>query len=285
MYDTIIIGTGPAGMECAITLKIRNKNILVLGNENLSTKVKKAQDIKNYLGFPQISGEDLAKKMEDHAKSLGIDFNYSQVITVYEMPNHFTVNTKNNEYIDAKTVVLATGVSQVKKYEGEEKYLGMGVSYCATCDGLLYKDKKVVVIGESKEEEDEVKYLTSICKEVIYIPLYQTDVSIANVLVIKDTPLAIKGDFKATTLVLKNQEIDFDGLFILRSSVATTELVPGLEMDGNHVLVNRKMETNIKGLFACGAIVGAPYQYIKAAGEGNVAAISVCQYLAKKGNE
>lgn len=287
MLDTIIIGTGPAGLECAITLKIRNKDILLIGNTNVSSKVIKAQEINNYLGFPKISGEELASKMFEHVKRLNIEIKDSQVISIYNLSTHFTIITKSNEFIEAKTVVLATGVSQVKTYPGEEEYLGLGVSYCATCDGLLYRNKKVVVIGANKEEEDEVRYLVGVCGSVIYIPLYPDEVKIDNVKVLRVTPKEIKGDKNSTLankLVVDNgEEITFDGLFILRSAVAISHLVPGLEMDDKHVLTNKKMETNIKGLFACGDITGAPYQYIKAAGEGNVAAISCLQYLSKKG--
>lgn len=282
-YDVIVIGSGPAGLSAAITLKIRNKSVLVIGNATVSEKVEKAHEINNYLGIPAVKGADLAKSFIDHAKSLDIEFSNAQINTVYAMGDFFSLQTKNNEMYEASAVVLATGVSFGKPYPGENEFLGRGVSYCATCDAPLYKGKKVVIIGATKKEEHEANFMAEVCSEVIYIPLYDGDVEVASeVKVIRDTPIEIKGQMKANSLVLKEQEVEADGFFILRDSVSPAQLVPGLELDGNHIAVDRKMNTNIKGLFACGDIVGAPYQYIKAAGEGNVAAISVVDYLSHK---
>lgn len=281
-YDAIVIGAGPAGLSAAVTLKIRNKSVLVIGNAGVSYKVAKAHQINNYLGLPAIGGDELAKKFKEHADSLGVEFQNKQINTVYAMGDYFAVQTTANEMLEASTVVIATGVNFGKPYPGENEFLGRGVSYCATCDAALYRDKKVVIIGSTKKEEHEANFMSEISSEVIYIPLYKEDVEVAeSVKVVRDTPVEFKGGFKATTLVAKEQEIEADGFFILRDSVSPAQLVPGLKMDGNHIEVNRKMETNIPGCFACGDIVGTPYQYIKSAGEGNIAAISVVEYINK----
>lgn len=298
-YDVIVIGSGPAGLSAAITLKIRNKNVLVVGNAEVSEKVSKAHEINNYLGIPAVKGADLAEQFLEHAKGIGVEIRNYQIHTVYAMGSFFSLQTTDNETLEASAVVLATGVSFGKPYPGENEFLGRGVSYCATCDAPLYKGKKIVIIGSSAKEEKEADFMSEICSEVIYIPTYKEEPEVNDkVQVVKAVPMEIKGGMKADTLVVRNaesenqglkaageddagQEIKADGFFILRESVSPGQLVPGLKMDGNHIEVNRKMETNIKGLLACGDITGAPYQYIKAAGEGNVAAISVVEYLAQ----
>lgn len=279
-YDVAIIGTGPAGLSAAITLKIRNKNIILFGSKDLSSKVAKAHEIQNYLGLPAISGEALAKKFASHIESMGIEITQEQITTVYSMGDYYSLLSKNNQMYDVSAVILATGVNFGKPYPGEKEFLGIGVSYCATCDAPLYRGKNVAIIGASPKEEAEADFMSEIAGKVYYIPLYKEKVNVKETItVVEDAPTAIEGEMKAEKLILKNQELTVDGIFILRESVLPEQLVPGLEMDGNHIAVNRRMETNLAGCFACGDIVGMPYQYIKSAGEGNVAALSAVGYL------
>lgn len=281
-YDCIIIGTGPAGLSAAITLKIRNKSVLVVGNKDISEKVAKAHEIQNYLGIPSVKGQDLAEIFLNHAKSLGVEIRQIMINTAYAMGDYYSLQTTENVTLEAKTIVVATGVNFGKPYPGELEYLGRGVSYCATCDASLYKNKKVVIIGATPKEDDEADFMSELCSEVIYIPTYKGEPKVSDkVSVVQDIPLEIKGHMKAEVLVTQGREIEADGFFILRDSVSPAQLVPGLEMDGNHIAVNRRMETNLPGCFACGDIVGTPYQYIKSAGEGNIAAISVVEYINK----
>ncbi len=282
-YDVIVIGSGPAGLSAAITLKIRNKSVLVMGNAEVSDKITKAHEINNYLGLPKIKGSDLAANFLEHARSMEIDMLQTQVLNVYAMGEYFAVNNKDGELFEASSVILATGVSFGKPYAGEEKFLGKGVSYCATCDAPLYKDKKVVIIADSPKEEGEAEFMAEIASNVVYVPRYNDDVNLSGrVKVIRDVPVAIEGEMKAEKLVMKSREIEADGFFILRDSVSPAQLVPGLEVEDRHISVNRKMETSIAGCFACGDAAGTPYQYIKAAGEGNIAALSAVEYLGKK---
>ena len=283
-YDVAIIGSGPAGLSAAVTLKIRNKKVIIFGSKNLSAKLEKAHEIQNYLGFPAIKGADLMKNFQNHISSLGIEITEDSITACYSLGDYFSLTSRSNKTYIAKSVILASGVNFGKPYKGEEEFLGRGVSYCATCDAPLYKGKKVVVIAQTSKEEEEAKFLSEICEKVYYIPLYKekTNISdVANIEIIKDEIVSIEGMMKANKLVLKNQEITADGFFILRDSVSPKQLVPGLELDENHVKVNRNMETNLKGLFACGDIAGLPYQYIKSAGEGNIAALSAVKYLSK----
>ena len=285
LYDVAILGTGPAGVSAAITLKIRNKNIILLGSRNLTDKMGKAHEIQNYPGLPAVKGDELQGAFKKHLDSLGIEITEDQVTACYALGDKFSMTAKSGKTYSAKSVIIATGVSFGKAYDGEEQFLGRGVSYCATCDAPLYKGKKVVVIAQTEKEEEEAKFLSEVCEKVFFVPLYKKDgfefSENGKIEIIRDVPVSIQGRMKAEKLVMKNGEVEADGFFILRDSISPKQLVPGLELDGNHIAVNRKMETNIKGCFACGDITGLPYQYVKSAGEGNVAALSAVAYLSK----
>ncbi|MBR1615219.1 MAG: FAD-dependent oxidoreductase [Treponema sp.] len=285
LYDVAILGTGPAGVSAAITLKIRNKSIILLGSRNLTDKMGKAHEIQNYPGLPAVKGDELQGAFKKHLDSLGIEITEDQVTACYALGDKFSMTAKSGRTYSAKSVIIATGVSFGKAYDGEEQFLGRGVSYCATCDAPLYKGKKVAVIAQTEKEEEEAKFLSEVCEKVFFVPLYKKDgfefSENGKIEIIRDVPVSIQGLMKAEKLVMKNGEIEADGFFILRDSISPKQLVPGLELDGNHIAVNRKMETNIKGCFACGDITGLPYQYVKSAGEGNVAALSAVAYLSK----
>lgn len=278
-YDIAIVGSGPAGLSAAVNAKIRNKKIILFGNENLSNKLQKAPEINNYLGFYEISGEELKDKFKNHVDSLGIEITNHKITNIYAMGDYFALISGENMF-EATTVILATGIQYGKPIKGEEEYLGRGVGYCATCDAPLYKDKIVTIIAYNKHEESEANFLAQVASKVYYIPMYKEEVEVdESIEIIKDTPVEIVGEQFVQKLILKNNEIETDGLFILRDSISPGQLVPGLELDKNHVQVDRKMATNLKGCFAAGDIVGIPYQYIKAAGEGNIAALSAVSYL------
>lgn len=278
-YDIAIVGSGPAGLSAALTASIRKKSFIVFGSQDLSSKLVKAKEINNYLGFPDISGEALKDQFLKHLESMDIKVTEEKVNNIYAMGDYFSLMVNDKMY-EATTVILATGISYGKLLAGEEAFLGRGVGYCATCDAPLYKDKVVSIIAENKHDEDEANFIASIAKKVYYIPMYKDPVEVdSKVEVIKDLPREIKGENAVRSLTLKNQEIETDGIFILRDSVAANQLVPGLNMADNHVTVDRLMNTNIPGCFAAGDIVGKPYQYIKAAGEGNIAVLTAVSYL------
>ncbi len=278
MIDIAIIGSGVAGCEAAINCKIRNKNILLIGNDDLSEKLIKAPNIKNYLGFPDISGVELRNNIKNHLKQMEIPIKNTIVKSVYAMGDYFTIQTKE-EMIDARAVIIATGLSNITTIKGEEEFLGRGVGYCATCDAPLYKNKDVVVIGDNEEAIHEARYISEIAKNTYFVTKNQ--VSIPNVKIINDTPIEIKGLTKANTLIMKNSTITADGFFILRNSYKIDNLVPGLEIENNHIVVDKNMQTNLEGLFACGDITGAPYQYMKACGEGLIAGLKASEYVSK----
>lgn len=281
-YDIAIIGTGPAGLEAAVTAKIRNKKIILFGSRQLSVKVEKAHSVQNYLGFPNIGGEQLKELYAAHLKALDIQITEDKINAVYAMGGYFTLQGNGTEY-EAETVILAIGVNTAKPYPGEEQFLGRGVSYCATCDAPLYKGKTAAIIGFSPKEEAEADFLAELAQKVYYIPMYREKVQVSDAVeVIYEKPVSVEGDLKVQQLVTDKNRYETDGVFFLRESVSPAQLVPGLQLDGNHIAVDRQMRTNLEGCFACGDAVGAPYQYIKSAGEGNVAALSAVAYLAEK---
>ena len=278
-YDIAIIGTGPAGLSAAITATIRNKKVLLLGSRDLSGKLSKAHEIQNYLGFPAVKGEDLAAAFQKHIAEMGISITEKRVSAVYAMGDYFALQA-GEDMVEATAVILATGVVQGKPLPGEEELLGRGVSYCATCDAPLYRGKTAAVIGYSPREEAEAAFLSEVCTEVLYFPVYKEETDLPeSVRVIREKVTGVENQDGKRLVRTADNSYTVDGVFILREAVSPGQLVPGLPTEGPHVTVNRKMEAGIPGVFACGDIVGTPYQYIKSAGEGNVAALSAVSYL------
>ena len=279
-YDIAIISTVPAGLSAALTAKARNKSILLFGSARLSDKVAKAHEVNNYLGLPAVTGEEMASAFFGHIKSQGITITEEKVTMAFSMGDYFSIQTSANAMYEASALIVASGVVSAKPYPGEEEFLGRGGSYCATCDAALYKGKKAAVVAFSPEEEAEADLLSEFADQVLYFPMYKGDVHVREgIEIIREKPEQILGGMKADTLKTLEGSHQVDGIFILRESIAPGQLVPGLEMDGSHIRTQRDLSTNIPGCFAAGDITGQPYQYIKSAGEGNVAAISAAKYL------
>lgn len=282
MYDVAIIGTGPAGISAALTLKALKKNIILFGNIALSEKIRRAEKINNYPGLNAISGEDFAHNISVQLKSLNIEITNKQVTGIYNMDSHYGILC-NTEVFEAQTVILASGVEPIKAIDGELEFLGRGVSYCATCDGSLYKGKTIAVICTSSEYENEVQYLSELADKVYLFPLYKdVSISLNNIEIINGIPKQIVGNFRVSGLIHSKGELDVDGIFMLKSAISPSALIQGIEMNDGHVVVNRNCATNLSGVFAAGDCTGRPYQYAKAVGEGNVAAHSAIKYLFSK---
>ena len=278
-FDIAIIGSGPAGISAAINAKVRNKSIVVFGHKEMSTKLTKAHEINNYLGFYHKTGEEMKNIFLEHAGQMGVKITEARVTNIYEMGGYYSI-LANNEIYEATSIILATGVNFGKPFKGEEELLGRGVSYCAACDAPLYKGKEVTIIAYNKHEEAEADYVADLASKVTYIPMYKEEVEVKDSIeVIRDIPVEIVGENMVEKLILKNTEINTAAVFILRDSVSPGQLVPGLTLDKNHVAVDIHMKTNLPGCFAAGDIAGKPYQYIKAAGQGNIAALSAVGYL------
>ena len=282
MYDCIIIGTGPAGLSAALNLKTYKKSFVWFGSKSLSDKVRKAEKITNYPGFPELTGQELFAHFEDHIQSAGLEITEKTVTNVMSEGNYYMV-LADNEIYEAKTLILTMGVMTAKLLKGEDELLGRGVSYCATCDGMFYKDKEIAVLCNDPKYEHEVEYLADLAAKVTYFPLFSdSQVKKENVTISKDFPVEVNGIDRVTGLTLKSGEIlSVDGVFCLRNAIALSKLIPELEIENGHIVVDRAQKTNLPGCFAAGDCTGRPYQYTKAVGEGNVAAHSCISYLAE----
>ena len=302
-YDIAIVGTGPAGISAALTAKSRNKSILLIGSEKGSEKIAKTHMIVNYPGLPDVTGPELNRRLLDQVKAAGIPITEKRVAGIYAMGDCFSLQA-DQDFLEASSVILTTGTSFGKPLPGENENLGRGVSYCATCDAPLYKGKEVIVVGWNPKEESEAAFLSETCSKVTYLPMYRSKVSLPeSVHLLWAKPVSVgKADrrmrlqltdspYRPEGASLRAEEgsrlqdgalpdhLEADCIFLLRESVAPDKLVPGLELSGSHVKVDRSMATNLPGLFAAGDLTGLPYQIAKAAGEGNVAAISAAAYL------
>ncbi|MBQ9730296.1 MAG: FAD-dependent oxidoreductase [Clostridia bacterium] len=287
MLDCIVIGSGVAGISAALTLRANGKSFRLFGSPNLSEKIARAERIENYPGLSSVSGAEFVVALKKQLAGAEITVENERINGVFAMGDTVNVALQNGEILTAKTVILACGVESVKQIEGEEKFLGRGVSYCATCDGFLYKDKTIMVVSTSKTFEHEVAYLAGIAKKVWFIPLYKNaEIEAENVEKTVRMPKEIYGEKRVLGVAFEKkgerEEIAVDGVFILKESLPPSALVGGLETAEGHVVVDRQMRTNLKGIFAAGDCTGRPYQYAKATGEGNVAAHYVSAYCAKK---
>ncbi len=278
-YDIAIIGTGPAGLSAALNAKIRNKSFILFGSNNLSPKIAKAPKINNFLGFPNMSGKEMGMAFREHINSMGIEITEERVNNIYAMGDYFALMVNEKMY-EATTVILATGMEYTKPIKGEEQLLGKGVGYCATCDAPLYRGKTVTIIGYNKEAEEEADFVSEVAEKVYYIPMYKDAVKVnENIEIVAKKPLEIVGEEKVSSIKTDDGELETDGVFVLKDSISPGQLVPGLEIEDGHIKVDREMKCNIPGCFAAGDCVGKPYQYIKSAGEGNIAALSAVKYI------
>lgn len=270
MIDIAIVGAGPAGYSAAITARKRDKSVVVIGQH--TGWLSRAHSISNYPGLPDISGADLLNAMRDQAVALGAQTRPGVVHQIVSMGSSFALSL-GGDFIEAKRIILCTGAKQPRLLPGESELLGRGVSYCGTCDGMFYRGKRVAVIAQGPEAVSEANFLAGLCSEVVYFGAKE-DALDDRITVCGQKPEAILGESTATGLKAGGEDFPFDGVFIFRETAALSTLLPGLEMDGAFIRVDRRMKTNLPGVFAAGDCTGQPLQVAKAVGEGCVAAIS-----------
>lgn len=279
LYDVAIIGSGPAGVSAALNLKALGKNFIWFGSVTVSEKVARAELIRNYPALPDVTGEQLGAAFKRHCDIMGIGPLEEVVSGVYENDGIFSLLAANKSY-DARSVILCLGVQTSAPLQGEEEFVGRGISYCATCDGFLYKGKKIAVLCTDKRFEHEVEFLCGLAEKAYVMPFYKGyEIKSRNAEIILKRPVNLTGGMRLEKVVFKDGELSVDGMFILKGAISPSTLVHGLKTENGHIAVNRDCSTNIAGIFAAGDCTGRPYQYIKAAGEGNVAAHSAVGYL------
>ena len=280
-YDVAVVGGGIAGYTAALTLKNFKKDFVWLGIKPFGEKLLKAEQVRN---FPSFSGNgvELAALLERQMIVEEVPFTRAKIDGIYAAGDGFTL-TCGKILFNARAVILATGV-ETETAGNASEYLGRGVSYCAVCDGPLYKNKTVVCELSSKNYEEEAEYLAGIAKKVYAFCRYKNSGFRAeNIETVDDPIVKIVGEGRVSGVVTKSgKTVAADGVFFLKDSAPPAVLVGGLETEGGHVKVARDLSTNIRGLFAAGDVTGRPYQYIKAAGEGLVAAYSIHKFLSSQ---
>ncbi|MCI7659131.1 NAD(P)/FAD-dependent oxidoreductase [Flintibacter sp.] len=282
-YDIIVLGSGSAGLSAAVTARGRNKSVLVIGNRWQDSPLARAERVDNYLGMPGMTGMEMLEAFQRHAQEMGVEMVTGKVLSIMEWEGfHLTVGS---QLYQGSALILAPGVVRQAKFPGEETYLGRGVSYCATCDGMLYRNKPVAVVGRSKDAPHEAAYLKSIGCQVVYVAPKRPDQLEEDIPFIQAAKLAVKGEQTVTALEADGADIPVNGVFILREAVAPGDLLPGLTLEKGAIQVDRSMATSVPGVFAAGDATGAPLQVSKAVGEGLIAALSACEYLDRNGSK
>ena len=266
-FDVIIIGGGSAGTSAALTCINRGKTVAVIANGVETSSLHKAENVTNYPGFPAMTGEELAEKFRKQLEGSGAQVISGRALSVLPMGGSFGVAV-GNDFFMCTAVIIAAGITREKLYPGEAEYLGRGVSYCATCDGMLYRGKKVAIVGNSEEARQDAKFLRDIGCTVLDFK--------------ENGRYEISGGDKVDRLRFGGKDYEVDGVFIIKDTVSVTKLVPGLEYTNGGIVTDREMATAVPGVFAAGDCTGKPYQLAKAAGEGNIAALSACGYIDRK---
>ncbi len=266
-YDVVIIGGSIAGVSAALTCVNRGKTVAVIANGAETSNLYKAEKITNYPGIPAASGKEISEILRRQLEESGADLIRGRALNVIPLGDIFGAAV-GSEFTSCSAVIIAAGITREKLYPGEGEFLGRGVSYCATCDGMLYRGKTVAVIGSGEEAAQDADFLESIGCTVLRMT--------------KQIPYEIRGGMKADTLIAGGEEYKVDGIFIIKDTISVTKLVPGLEYSDGAIVTDRQMNTSIPGVFAAGDCTGKPYQLAKAAGEGNVAALSACAYIDEK---
>ena len=262
IWDCIVIGGGPAGLSAALNLS---------GGAPL---LEKAELVDNYLGMPGVTGKEMMERFRAHAAAQGAVLKAQRAGNVMPMGGTFLVGAGSDMYT-SRAVILACGVSKAGYVPGEAEYLGRGVSYCATCDGMLYRQKRVAVWGLSPEAPEEAEFLHSIGCRVTYIAAKRPQALAQGIAFVSGAVTAVYGGAAVTAVDVKGEMLETDGLFILRPAAPPDALVPGME--NGRVKTDAAMRTSIPRLYAAGDMLGAPLQVAKAVGEGLIAGLCAAE--------
>ncbi len=279
MYDVIIIGGGPAGASAAIYLQRFKKNTLIIMKDKGS--LGKTGHIDNYYGFETtISGEDLLKRGLNQAKRLGAEVVEEEALGIDQFDD-FTVKTTKGEYT-GKVVLLATGQSKPNlRVKGFHDFIGKGISYCAICDGFIYRNKRIGIIGNKEFMLEELEILRNFTKDLIVFTNGQNLEVEVGESVVTDKIVEIKGQNVVEKVVTENGEYEVNALFVAMGTPAASDfaLRMGAFIENNNMVVDENFMTNIPGLFAAGDCIGGLLQVVKAASDGAHAAVAINKYL------
>ena len=295
-FDCIVVGAGVSGMTSAIYLKRAGINVAIFEKKYIGGQVNKTYTIKNYPGFKEIDGPTLANSIGEQLKELEIPIIYEQVQKITNDDHIKLVKTDKNEY-SARAIIIATGKQERHlNLEHEQELIGHGISFCATCDGNFFKNQDVVVVGGGNTAMEDVLYLSAICHKVYLInrsDIFRADKILLNQVQSKQNVDIILNSVVKTLIVDNNKlqgiilnnghEIKVEGMFIAIGSDPVIDFAKelGLQVSNNYILVNEKMETSVKGIYACGDVIKKDlYQIVTAASDGAIAAHSVKNFLS-----
>lgn len=300
MYDLIIIGSGPAGLSAAVYGKRAGLNLLVMEKNPMSGgQVLNTYEVDNYLGMPGTDGFDMGMKFREHADKMGVEFRESVAMSIEDKQDFKLVHTREGD-LEAKAIILATGaVHAALEVEGEEKFSGKGVSYCATCDGAFFRGKTVAVVGGGDVALEDAIYLSRICEKVYLIHrrdelrgayiLQEELKALSNVeFLYSHVVEEITGEDAVSGLRVRNLKtgescrLQMDGVFVAVGIRPGTELVRDLVDcdEGGYVLAGEDCVTSVPGIFAAGDVRKKPLRQIATAvADGANAAVSVENYL------
>ena len=300
MYDIIIIGAGPAGMTAAIYACQARKKVLLLEKKVYGGQILKAEKVKNYPGFEEISGFDYSSKLYSQVKKLNPDIKFEEVISIIDKKESKEVITPKSNYI-SKSIIIATGAESRKLgLNNEDKLLGKGISYCATCDGMFFKDKIVAITGGGNNAIDEAIYLSNIVKK-LYVIYRRKEFRIEatnldelkeknNVKFIMDSNIIdIKGEDKLESITIlnntskKESNLDIEGLFIAIGHIPVSSIFNNLINlnEKGYIISDETCKTNIDGIFVAGDIrIKDIRQLTTACSDGTIAALAACKYLS-----
>lgn len=286
MFDVIIIGAGPAGISASLYTKRGNLNTLVLYNEESS--LEKASKIQNYYGFEEgINGKELYYNGIKQANKLGVNIKKEEVIKIGLINNYFEVTTTKNVY-NSKTVVLSTGSQKnIPQIQGIQEFEGKGISYCAICDGFFYRNKKVAVLGNGNYAISEVNDLLNVTNKITILTNGKEapDFRNENVEIVTKPVKEILGKEKIEKIEFNDySSIQIDGLFIAQGIAGSNDFARklGILVKNKKIIINEKMETNIRGLYACGDCTPGKMQIAKAVYEGMTAGLEIINYVRSK---
>lgn len=291
MYDVIIIGMGIAGMSAAIYAKNSNLNILMLEENTPGGLLNKINEINNYPGFPKISGPDLAFNLFTSINELEIPYKMTKVVNILEEQDYKLVVTEEEKY-QTKNIIIATGRrNRLLNLEGEQELLGHGISTCALCDGTLYKDKVIAVVGGGNTALEETLYLSNLASKIYLIhrrDTFRAEQSLIdkiknkeNVEILYHTNVTKLIEDKNTLTKIeinKNQELEISALFIFIGFVPNHAFLKNLDLvdEEGYIKVDENYETNKKGIYAVGDCIKKDiYQLITAASDGVSASIQI----------
>ena len=298
MYDIIIIGAGPSGLTAAIYGMRANKKVLVLEKNSYGGQIVNTQDIENYPVAEHINGFDFATKLYNQAKNLGAEIKFQKVVAVNDLGDTKEVVTSKDTY-KCKAVILATGNENRKLgLPNEDKLVGKGVSYCATCDGNFYRNKTVAVVGGGNTALEDALYLTDICEKIYLIHRrdeFRGEEKTVNLLkekkniefVLNSNVTKINGDTVLESIEVTNndgktKELKVDGLFVAVGRVPENEAFSNLvELDNSgYIKAGEDCLTNVKGIFASGDNrTKEVRQLVTATSDGAVAATKAVKYI------